>query len=79
MHQPIATNLRDTQKNGAMREECRLAETVEISVWRDLAAAAPPDLRRDTRVEAIDVGGVLALRAAVRENYGPPGLQWYRD
>lgn len=63
MHRSFTVDLQDAQL-GAMRDECRLAEIVEIAAWRDLAAAAPPALRHDTRFEAVDAGGVLVLRAA---------------
>ncbi|MEX0958858.1 MAG: GNAT family N-acetyltransferase [Burkholderiales bacterium] len=49
---------------GLANELCSLAETIEISAWRDIAAAVPPDLRRITRFEAIDIGDTLVLRAS---------------
>ena len=43
---------------------CSLAEAIEISAWRDIAAAVPSDLRRITRFEALEVGDTLVLRAS---------------
>ncbi|HUF19869.1 MAG TPA: hypothetical protein VMP00_03855 [Burkholderiales bacterium] len=63
MHEPQTPSPRNAQPPDETISACKLAETIEISAWRDIAAAITPDLRRNTRFEAIDIGGTLVLRA----------------
>jgi GNAT superfamily N-acetyltransferase len=63
MHEPQTPSPRDAQRSDDATSACKLAEAIEISAWRDIAAAVTPDLRRNTRFEAIDISGTLVLRA----------------
>lgn len=63
MHEPQTPSPRDAQLPDETISACKLAETIEILAWRDIAAAVTPDLRRNTRFEAIDISGTLVLRA----------------